>query len=179
MNNTTRAGLWTLFLASLFLVLPRGAAAQGTPQWLGEQAPALNSFDAQVMAPVIWSTSTPFREALKEVARQHQAIANLRTANDVDRFECLQKQAAMLYYTGDLQGAQNFMKRAAEHAATMGHVYEAAMAYVDAALVANQAGNGTAALYFAAQARQLSQFGFLSSDQRQAIQGRLVTNQQY
>lgn len=173
MRHATEAGLWTLSLACLlFLLAPQGVAAQGAAEWWGAQYPTVDQLDAEVMAPVV-NTSTPFRQTLREVAEQHAKVADLRRENDVERFDCLQKQAALLYYVGDLNEARKYMKRAAEHARASGHVFEAAMAYVDAALIAKSAGNATAAAFLAHQARTMSSFTFLEEGERDAILARI------
>lgn len=172
MKPAATAGLWTLFAACLLLV-PQAVSGQATAEWRGDTYAALDQLHDEAMAPVLSST-TEFSQALAEAAEKHEGVAALRGSDDARTFDCLKKQAFLLHATGDLTDARRHMKRAAEHAEEMGHVYEAAMAYVDAAILARDAGNGIAAAYLASRAERLSSFGFLESQERDRIVNRIA-----
>jgi hypothetical protein len=76
-----------------------------------------------------------------DAARLHRRSAQLRDAEDALGFRCLKEAAALAYAVGDRAGARADMTAAAGQALTRGDLREAALAYLDAAWIAQEQKN--------------------------------------
>lgn len=103
----------------------------------------------------------------------HGLVVHDRTVHDARRFECLKSHANLLYFYGRLEGARLYMVAAAEQAAITGRDYDAAMAYIDAAILAKEAGDVAAARNLADIVGHLSTSARLTGDERAEILNRL------
>lgn len=159
-------GFWTLLLVGLVVAVPRAAAAQGMVEY-----PLLDRLHDDAIAAAYDTHAFP--AMVREAAKLHRRVAEARHEDDARRFDCLVAQAALLDFTGDVQGARRFMERAAEHARATGDVPNAAMAFIDAAILAQDAGDVEWAAYLAHQARLLSYSPRLSPWESELILTRL------
>src|SRR5206468_8344514 len=73
-----------------------------------------------------------------DAARLHRRSAQLRDADDALGFRCLKDAAALAYASGDRSAARSHMAAAAGQALARGDLREAALAYVDAAWIAQE-----------------------------------------
>lgn len=151
-----------LALAAATLLLPTRADAQISDPVLDHQHDA---------AVAVAYAGTP--GALEEAILRHGMVVHQRMHHDERRFECLKSHANLMYYSGRLDGARDYMVAAAEQAAWEGHDYDAAMTYIDAAILAREAGDVGAAVRLAAEASALGQSPRLDAAQRQRIVDRL------
>lgn len=108
-----------------------------------------------------------------EAARLHRRSAQLRGAEDPLGFRCLSEAAALAYATGDRSGARNDKAAAANQALTRGDLREAAMAYLDAAWIAQEQKNPGKVWEFGHRAEILADSPFLGSSDRAAILQRI------
>lgn len=111
--------------------------------------------------------------AIERAVILHGQVVHSRALHDARRFECLKSHANLLYYYGRLEGARLYMEAAAEQAAWAGKPYDAAMAYIDAAILAKKAGDITAARNLADIVVRLSGSPRLEGDERTEILDRL------
>lgn len=111
--------------------------------------------------------------AIEKAVLLHAQVVHKRMANDARRSECLRSHANLLYYYGRLEGARLYMEAAAEQAAFEGHDYDAAMTYIDAAILAKKAGDYGAVMKLASQADVISSSARLDPEQRAAIRTRI------
>jgi hypothetical protein len=74
----------------------------------------------------------------RDAARLHRRSAELRPADDVQGYRCLVEFAALSYAAGDRSTARNGMAEAAAHALARGDLSSAALAYLDAAWIAQE-----------------------------------------
>ncbi len=74
----------------------------------------------------------------REAARLHRRSAELRPEDDSLGFRCLTDAAAVAYASGDRSGARRYITEAAEHALARGDLRAAALAYLDAAWIAQE-----------------------------------------
>ena len=104
--------------------------------------------------------------ALERATWMHGSVAFQRPQDDVRRFACLRIQAELLHATGYLEGSRLIVEEAARQAEATGDPFNAAMTYVDAAVLAQEAGDSWAAWDFASRARALVSSPDLDIDQR-------------
>jgi hypothetical protein len=74
----------------------------------------------------------------RDAARLYRRSADFRAAEDPLGFRCLKDAAALAYASGDRSAARRDMARAAEHALAQGDLKAAALAYLDAAWIAQE-----------------------------------------
>jgi hypothetical protein len=108
-----------------------------------------------------------------EAARLHRRSAQLRGAEDPLGFRCLSEAAALAYATGDRSGARNDKAAAARQALTRGDLRGAAMAYLDAAWIAQEQKNQGKVWEFGHRAEMLADSPFLGPYDRAAILQRI------
>lgn len=161
----------TVLVALAFALGFDGAAAQETHRH-GTRYPLVDGMHNEALEGVT-ASSAAFPAALKEASKRHARVVAVRQDDDVRRFECLADQSALLHAIGDLTGALDFMERAADHARDTGDVYSAAMAYVDAAIIAGEAGRKDHAERLVRQAKLLTLSPYLHGEDRTAIVERL------
>ena len=74
----------------------------------------------------------------RDAARLHRRSAELRAPDDPLAFRCLSEAAALAYHTSDRSAARADMAEAAEQALARGDLRSAALAYLDAAWIAQE-----------------------------------------
>lgn len=111
--------------------------------------------------------------ALEQAVLLHGQVVHQRTRNDAQRFDCLKSHANLLYYYGRLDGARLYMEAAAQQAAEEGRDYDAAQTYIDAALLAREAGTLGAMRDLARRAVDLSGSPRVDRGQRAEILARV------
>ena len=109
-----------------------------------------------------------------KAARLYERSAAERSANDPKAADALRKAALLHYYGGDLRRSITTMERAAQRAATIGDVVNAANSFIDAAIVANEMREQEWALALGRNARLLTSSPLLSDAQRMALRGRMT-----
>jgi hypothetical protein len=109
-----------------------------------------------------------------EAARLHRRSAQLRGAEDPLGFRCLSEAAALAYATGDRSGARNDKAAAAGQALSRGELREAAMAYLDAAWIAQEQKNPRQVWEYGHRAEMLADSPNLGLTDRSAILKRIT-----
>jgi hypothetical protein len=109
----------------------------------------------------------------RDAAALHRRSAELRGAEDPLGFRCLKEAAALAYATGDRSRARSDLATAAGHALTRGDLRAAALAYLDAAWIAQEQGNPRQVWEYGHRAEMLADSPFLGSADRGAIRQRI------
>jgi hypothetical protein len=110
---------------------------------------------------------------LRDAARLHRRSAELRAADDALGFRCLTEAAALAYGTSDHSAAQADMARAAGHALARGDLRAAALAYLDAAWIAQEQKNRRQVWEWGHRAEMLADSPLLDASDRAAILRRI------
>jgi hypothetical protein len=106
-------------------------------------------------------------------ARLHRRSAELRGAEDPLGFRCLKEAAALAYATGDRSGARNDLAAAAGQALARGDLHAAAVAYLDAAWIAQEQKNARQVWELGHRAEMLADSPLLAPSDRAAILQRI------
>jgi hypothetical protein len=160
---TSRLSLAGVLFATLSL--PAAAAAQ-------YQLPTLTSAaraDSLHEAAVTLAAAHRWGDA----SRMHRRSAQLRDADDPLGFRCLKEAAALAYATGNRSGARNDMAAAAAQALARGDLREAALAYLDAAWIAQEQKNAGQVWALGHRAEMLADSPLLGATDRAAILRRI------
>ena len=159
-NRLSTAGV---LLATLGL--PAAAAAQYQLPTITSSAKAdsLHEAAAALVAAHRWG----------DAARLHRRSAQLRDADDPLGFRCLKDAAALAYATGDRSGARADMATAAGQALARGDLREAALAYLDAAWIAQEQKNPRQVWELGHRAEMLADSPLLGAADRAAILRRI------
>ena len=160
---TSRLALAGVLLATLGL--PAAASAQYQLPTLTSTAKADSLHEAAValVAAHRWG----------DAARLHRGSAELRDADDQLGFRCLKEAAALEYATGDRSAARADMAAAAGHALARGDLRAAALAYVDAAWIAQEQKNTRQVWELGHRAEMLADSPLLAAADRAAILQRI------
>ncbi len=110
----------------------------------------------------------------RDAARLHRRSAELRSADDPLGFRCLTEAAALAYASNDHSGAQTDMADAAGQALTRGDLRAAALAYLDAAWIAQEQKNPRQVWELGHRAEMLADSPFLGASDRAAILQRIT-----
>lgn len=113
------------------------------------------------------------RSDMAKAATWHAYVVAARPADDPERFDCLRTHAELLKAIGNLDGARAHLEEAARLAESKDRIYDAAMTYIDVALLAVEAEDMWGARRFAWRARVLSGSPRLTEAQQQEILQRL------
>jgi hypothetical protein len=108
-----------------------------------------------------------------DAARLHRRSAELRDSEDPLGFRCLKEAAELAYATGDRSAARSDMATAASHALARGDLREAALAYLDAAWIAQEQNNPRKVWELGHRAEMLADSPLLGAKDRAAILGRI------
>jgi hypothetical protein len=108
-----------------------------------------------------------------DAARLHRRSAELRDPEDPLGFRCLKEAAELAYATGDRSAARSDMATAASHALARGDLREAALAYLDAAWIAQEQNNPRKVWELGHRAEMLADSPLLGAKDRAAILGRI------
>jgi hypothetical protein len=108
-----------------------------------------------------------------DAARLHRRSAELRGAEDPLGFRCLNEAAALAYATGDRSGARNDLAAAAGQALARGDLRAAALAYLDAAWIAQEQQNPRQVWELGHRAEMLADSPLLGPSDRAVILRRI------
>ncbi|HEX3274934.1 MAG TPA: hypothetical protein VHR43_08780 [Gemmatimonadales bacterium] len=168
MTPTSPGRLSGLALAGALLVtfvLPAPAAAQYRLPALVSTAKADSLHDA--------AAALAAAHRWRDAAALHRRSAELRGDDDPLGFRCLTEAAALAYATGDRSRARSDMATAAEHALARGELKAAALAYLDAAWIAQEQANRRQVWELGHRAELLADSPLLASPDRAAILRRI------
>ena len=168
MRPLHRLAGWTLPVCGLAMLMAQGLAGQDVDR----QATNYPDLDREHDRAMAFYTS--YEGGLEEAAWRHGLVAMLRPEDDARRFECLLQQAQMLHALGYDEASRLHVEAAARQAEATGDPYNAAMAYVDAAIQAQKSGDGWSARELAVKAMALVSSPSLDINQRDAVLKRLV-----
>ena len=109
----------------------------------------------------------------RDAARLHRRSAELRAPEDPLGFRCLNEAAALAYFGRDRTTARGDMATAAEHALARGDLRTAALAYLDAAWIAQEQRNPRQVWELGHRAEMLADSPLLAAADRAAILQRI------
>jgi hypothetical protein len=109
----------------------------------------------------------------RDAARLYRRSAELRAAEDPLGSQCLTEAAALAYAAGDRSAARSDMARAAERALARGDLKAAALAYLDAAWIAQEQEKPRQVWEFGHRAEILAASPLLSESDRGVILQRI------
>jgi hypothetical protein len=161
---TRRLSLAGVLLATLSL--PAAATAQYRLPGLISSVKADSLHEAAVE---LARTTHRWRDA----ARLHRRSAELRSDDDPLGFRCLTEAAALAYASNDRSGARNDMADAAVQALARGDLRAAALAYLDAAWIAQEEKNPRQVWELGHRAEMLADSPYLGLSDRAAILQRI------
>ncbi|MEO7986753.1 MAG: hypothetical protein ABI766_09490 [Gemmatimonadales bacterium] len=162
-STTSRLRLAGVLLATLGL--PAAATAQYQLPTVISSARA----DSLHEAAAALVTAHRYRDA----AQLHRRSAELRGAEDPLGFRCLNEAAALTYAAGDRSRARSDLTSAAGQALTRGDLRAAALAYLDAAWIAQEQGNARQVWELGHRAEMLADSPLLAAADREAIVRRI------
>jgi hypothetical protein len=110
----------------------------------------------------------------RDAARLYRRSAQLRAAEDPVGFRCLTGAAALAYATGDRSASRADMAHAAEHALARGDLRTAALAYLDAAWIAQEQKKPRQVWELGHRAEMLADSPLLGAPDRAAILQRIT-----
>lgn len=158
-----RASIFTVLLATA--ALPGAAAAQYR----------LPTIVSTVKADSLREVAIGLRTAgrYRDAARLYRRSAEFRAAEDPLGPQCLTEAAALSYAAGDRSGARTDMAHAADRALARGDLRAAALAYLDAAWIAQEQKNPSQVWEFGHRAEILAASSLLSETDRGDILQRI------
>jgi hypothetical protein len=165
MNATLARRASTAIVLFATAGLPAAAAAQYRLPTIVSTVKA----DSLHAAAVQVSQSGRYRDA----ARLYRRSAEFRAAEDPVRVRCLTEAAALAYAAGDRSAARQDMARAAEQALAQGDLKAAALAYLDAAWIAQEQQKPSQVWELGHRAEILAASPLLSESDRGAILRRI------
>lgn len=147
------------------LALPAAASAQYQLPTLtsAARADSLHEAAAALVTAHRWG----------DAARLHRRSAELRDADDPLGFRCLKEAAELEYASGDRTSARSDMAAAASHALARGDLRNAALAYIDAAWIAQEQNNPKKVWELGHRAEMLADSPLLGARDRAAILERI------
>jgi len=165
MSSPSLRRLSTAAAVFAILALPAAASAQYQLPTLtsAARADSLHEAAAALVAAHRWG----------DAARLHRRSAELRDPEDPLGFRCLKEAAQLAYAAGDRTTARTDMAAAAVHALARGDLREAALAYVDAAWIAQEQKNARQVWDLGHRAEMLAGSRLLSPSDRAAIMERI------
>jgi hypothetical protein len=157
--------------ASIALVL---LATAGLPSAAAAQY-RLPTIVSTVKADSLQQVADEMRTAgrYRDAARLYRRSAEFRAAEDPLGSQCLTEAAALAYAAGDRSGARTDMAHAAERALARGDLRAAALAYLDAAWIAQEQKKGSQVWEFGHRAEILAASPLLSESDRGVILRRI------
>ena len=164
MRIATRFAIGALAVGALVIASAEALSAQELVRNQG-----LDRMHDDAMAPAFAGVPG----GIERAAWRHAHVAYTRGEDDVRRFECLRTQAELFEAIGEVDGARFYLVQAARQAETQGAPYDAAMTYIDAAILAQHMGDALEARELAAQARAQFDSPVLDVAQRAEILERL------
>jgi hypothetical protein len=166
MNATFASRTSTALVLLATLGLPAAATAQyRLPTIVSSvKADSLRAAAMDVAASGRW----------RDAARLYRRSADFRAAEDPLGFRCLSDAAALAYASGDRSAARTDMARAAQHALARGDLRAAALAYLDAAWIAQEQGKPEQVWELGHRAELLADSPLISGSDRRAILHRIA-----
>jgi hypothetical protein len=157
--------------ASVIMVL---LATAGLPGAAGAQY-RLPTIVSTVKADSLREVAFGLRTAGRylDAARLYRRSAEFRAAEDPMGVQCLTEAAALAYAAGDRSGARTDMAHAAARAMAKGDLRAAALAYLDAAWIAQEQGKPRQVWEFGHRAEILATSPLLSESDRDRILQRI------
>jgi hypothetical protein len=145
--------------------LPSVAAAQyRLPSIVSTvKADSLNAAAAKLVTAGRW----------RDAARLYRSSAEYRGVEDPVGFQCLTNAADLAYAAGDHSAARTDMANAADRALARGDLRAAALAYLDAAWIAQEQGKPSQVWEYGHRAETLAASPLLSQSDRGAILRRI------
>jgi len=160
---TSRLSTVGVLLATLGLPAAASAQYQLPTITSSARADSLHEAAAALVAAHRWG----------DAARLHRRSAQLRDADDPLGFRCLKEAAALAYATGDRSGARADLAAAAGQALARGELQAAALAYLDAAWIAQEQKNPRQVWELGHRAEILADSPLLAPADRAAILQRI------
>ena len=156
--------------ASVFVLL----ATAGLPGAAGAQY-RLPTIVSSVKADSLQDAAAELRTAgrWRDAARLHRRSAEYRAAEDPRGSQSLTEAAALAYAAGDRSAARTDLARAAERALARGDIRVAALAYLDAAWIAQEQEKPSQVWEFGHRAEILAASPLLSESDRGVILQRI------
>ena len=166
MNATlTRHTATAMVLLATVALLP----AAGSAQYRLPSIVSANKADSLHDSAVQFAQTGRWQEA----ARLYRRSAEFRAVEDPIGLQCLTDAAAVAYAAGDRSAARSDMAHAAERALARGDIRSAAMAYLDAAWIAQEQRKPDQVWNWGHRAELLAESPLLSETDRSAIQRRI------
>ena len=165
MPSTFAARLSSAGVLLVTLAFPSAAPAQY------RLPTVISSFKADSLHEAALALVTAHR--YRDAARLHRQSAQLRPAEDPLGYRCLSEAAAVVYAAGDRTAARGDLARAADLALARGDLRNAAMAYLDAAWIAQEQRNRQQVWELGHRAELLADSPLLGSSDRAAIMERI------
>jgi hypothetical protein len=160
---TRRVSVAGMLLASLGLPAAAAAQYQLPTHTTSARADSLHDAAVALVAAHRW----------RDAARLHRRSAQLRDADDPLGFRCLNEAAALAYATGDRSAARADLAAAAAQALARGELRSAALAYLDAAWIAQEQKNPRQVWELGHRAEMLADSPLLGTADRAAILRRI------
>ena len=161
---TSRLSIAGVLLATLGLPAAVSAQYQLPTLTSTARADSLHEAAAALVAAHRWG----------DAARLHRRSAQLRDADDPLGFRCLKDAAALAYAAGDRSGARADLAAAAGQALARGDLRAAALAYLDAAWIAQEQKNPRQVWELGHRAEMLADSPLLGAADRAAILRRIA-----
>ena len=157
--------------ASITMVLLATAGLPGTAAAQYRLPTVVSSVKADSLHQVAVGLATAGR--WRDAARLYRRSAEFRAADDPMGSQCLAEAGALAYAAGDRSGARTDMARAAERALARGDLRAAALAYLDAAWIAQEQEKPSQVWEFGHRAEILAASPLLSAPDRDVILQRI------
>ena len=157
--------------ASIFTVLLATAGLPGAAEAQYRLPTIVSSVKADSLHEVAVTLATAGR--WRDAARIYRRSGEFRAAGDPLGSRCLSEAAALAYAAGDRSGARTDMAHAADRALARGDLREAALAYLDAAWIAQEQQKPNQVWEFGHRAEILAASPLLSESDRGAILQRI------
>lgn len=108
-------------------------------------------------------------ERWSEAARMHRESGQLRPKGDTRGYVSFLQAARLYYHAGELTDSEKMFEEAGERALEVGDVYDAAVAFLNGAAVAEENGRKREAQELGWRAEELSRSVLLDEDQRRDL----------
>jgi len=154
---------------AIVLLATIGLPAAGSAQYRLPNIVSANKADSLHDSAVQFAQTGRWQEA----ARLYRRSAEFRAVEDPIGLQCLTDAAAVAYAAGDRSAARSDMAHAAERALARGDIRSAAMAYLDAAWIAQEQRKPDRVWDLGHRAELLAESPLLSENDRSAIQRRI------
>ena len=155
-------------LFTVFLLMPTAALAQKSNTQAAQDPDILHD-----VALAFVTSSDDFSADLERAWRIHAEVLGMRTVSKSRYADCARTQGYLAYHTGNLREAQEAFEAAGAGAMLRGEVYDAATAFVYAALTAASRSRFDDAQRLGQKAAGLVEWPLLSAEERMTLTRRL------